>query len=78
MLEFQKYHIAYVRMILHIIYVGNDGDVIPNLPPIMYNLSVEATPEGNTEYDLRFASNIVGPVTLTNCSVQCKCNTYKC
>ena len=71
------FHVSIVKVpyclcvILHIKYVGNDGDVIANLPPMMYNLSVVAT---SNDVPPQSASDFVGPVTLTNGSAQCKCN----
>ena len=44
-------------------YIGNDGDVVSNLSPMMYTLMVEATnTTGNNPP--QHASDIVGPITL--------------
>ena len=53
------------------ITIGTDGQAITGLPPMEYTLMVEAT----TDDDLpQFASDIVGPVTLTGRSATCTCN----
>ena len=50
-------------MILHIKCIGNDGDVVGNLSPMMYTLMVEAT--NTTGYNPpQHASDVVGPITL--------------
>ena len=57
-------------MILHIKYIGNDGDVIANLSPGSYTLMVEATnTTGNNP--TQHASDIVGPITLAGGSAGC-------
>ena len=57
-----------LNVILHIKCVGNDGDVVGNLPPMMYTLMVEATSDDNPP---QYASDIVGPITLTGGSSGC-------
>ena len=42
---------------------------------MMYTLMVEAITEGNDTHRPQHASDIVGPITLTGGSEQCKCNT---
>jgi len=61
-------------VILYIQYVGNDGDVIANLDPMMYTLMVEAITE---DYFPQHASDVAGPVTLTGGSAQRKCYMHK-
>ena len=57
-------------MILHIKYIGNDGDVIANLSPGSYMLMVEAiNTTGNNPP--QHASDIVGPITLAGGSAGC-------
>ena len=60
-------------MLLYCKCVGNNGDVIPDLPPMKYTLTVEATTDDNPPQS---ASDVVGPITLTGGSAQCKCKTY--
>ena len=46
-------------MILHIKYIGNDGDVVGGLSPMMYTLMVEATTNDDPP---QHASDVVGPI----------------
>ena len=55
-------------MILHIKYIGNDGDVVGGLSPMMYTLMVEATTNDDPP---QFASDVVGPITLAGGSSGC-------
>ena len=59
-------------MILYIQCIGNDGDVIGNLDPMFYTLMVEAIAEGNSTHLPQYASDVVGPVTVTGGSALCK------
>ena len=64
-------------VILYIQCIGNDGDVIGNLDPMMYTLMVEAITEGNFTHLPQHASDVAGPVTLTGGSAQRKCYMHK-
>ena len=48
--------------------LGIDGHVITDLPPMEYNLMVEAASD---DYPPQFASDFVGPVSLTNQPATC-------
>ena len=64
------YNKCLLNVILHIKYVGNDSDVVGDLPPMMYTLMVEATnTTGNNPP--QYASDIVGLITLTGGSSGC-------
>lgn len=54
-------------------YVGNDGDVITDLPPANYILMVETSTSDDPQ---SFASDTVGPVSLTEDSTACKYNKH--
>ena len=58
-------------VILYIQCIGNDGDVIANLDPRMYTLMVNAT---SNDIPPQFASDVVGPITVSGRSAQGKCN----
>ena len=54
--------------------IGTDGQAaITGLPPMAYTLMVEATTDDDPP---QFASDIVGPVTLTGRSATCTCNIH--
>ena len=53
--------------------IGNDGEVVANLPPMMYTLTVLATSVDNT---LQNASDIIGPIILTSGTAQCEYNLW--
>ena len=55
------------------ILIGNDGEVVANLPPMVYNLTVVATSVDNT---LQNATDVAGPIVLTSGTAQCECNLW--
>ena len=65
--------VAQCDIMLYNKYIGNNGDVIADLPPMSYTLMVEAATDDDPPQS---ASDVVGPVTLTGGSAQCKYNTH--
>jgi len=49
--------------------IGNDGEVVANLDPMMYNLTVVATAVDNP---LQNATDVAGPIVLTSGTAQCE------